>query len=80
MRMFTTVTQIGVDPGLLLGYGAGASLNLTLMIQGILYREQVWWCGGVVVWWCGGVVVSGCEPGRGKGILHREQARGCELL
>ena len=39
--MFTTVTQIGIDPGLLLGYGAGASLNLTLMIQGILYREQV---------------------------------------
>lgn len=40
VRMFTTVTQIGPDPGLLIGYGAGASMNLTLMIQGILYRKQ----------------------------------------
>ena len=39
--MFTTVTQIGLDPGLLIGYGAGASLNLTLMIQGIVYRDKV---------------------------------------
>jgi len=40
VRMFTTVTQIGLDPGLLIGYGAGASMNLTLMIQGIIYRRQ----------------------------------------
>lgn len=40
VRMFTTVTQIGLDPGLLIGYGAGASMNLTLMLQGIIFREQ----------------------------------------
>ena len=33
VRLFTTITQIGFDPGLLIGYGAGASMNLTLMLQ-----------------------------------------------
>jgi mannose-P-dolichol utilization defect protein 1 len=27
VRMFTTVTQIGLDPGLLLGYTTGAVMN-----------------------------------------------------
>jgi len=40
VRLFTTVTQIGLDPGLLIGYSAGASMNLTLMVQGIVYRDR----------------------------------------
>uniref|UniRef100_A0A6T7RA07 Mannose-P-dolichol utilization defect 1 protein homolog n=1 Tax=Hanusia phi TaxID=3032 RepID=A0A6T7RA07_9CRYP len=31
VRIFTTITQIGLDPGLLLGYIAGATMNLTLV-------------------------------------------------
>ena len=40
MTPILTILQPRLHTGLLIGYGAGASMNLTLMLQGIIYREQ----------------------------------------
>lgn len=40
IRLFTTVTQIGLDPGLLLSYATGAILNIILLVQGWIYRDE----------------------------------------
>jgi mannose-P-dolichol utilization defect protein 1 len=44
VRIFTTITQIGLDMGLLANYGIGALMNLILVTQGMVYREKVWLC------------------------------------
>uniref|UniRef100_A0A7S4L975 Mannose-P-dolichol utilization defect 1 protein homolog n=1 Tax=Guillardia theta TaxID=55529 RepID=A0A7S4L975_GUITH len=41
VRIFTTITQIGLDPGLLLGYFAGASMNLTLVRCEFIDEETI---------------------------------------
>jgi len=40
IRIFTTLTQIGPDPGLLISYGTGAIMNIILVLQGWIYRDE----------------------------------------
>jgi len=40
VRLFTTVTQIGMDVGLLTGYTTGLVMNGIIVCQGIAYRKE----------------------------------------
>jgi mannose-P-dolichol utilization defect protein 1 len=41
VRIFTTITQIGLDLGLLVNYGCGAIMNLIIVTQGLAFRKKV---------------------------------------